>query len=138
MIPRSPTDSEAAAPARRKHKHFLDKNEALTLATSIAGVHEQKAIRKVQSHQAQLDHREDRPTRISSSKKKLKETKALLAAQRAQAKKRRNQERKQKPKPQDETPTMSRGGAAPDPAPEKPRKRVAFAGIPDRIAGSSS
>ncbi|EDR10730.1 uncharacterized protein LACBIDRAFT_324587 [Laccaria bicolor S238N-H82] len=123
-----------AAPARRKKgKHFLAKNEALELAASIAGAQEQKALRKAEKHhQAQPHHRntDDEKPRLSNSKLKIKETKALLAAQRARSKKDKAKKRKRRSQdatfPPDDNDGHARVGLLS--ATTKPaRKKVSFA-----------
>ncbi|KAJ7310597.1 hypothetical protein DFH08DRAFT_898570 [Mycena albidolilacea] len=80
----------------KQPKRFLDQSAALGLAESIAGIQEQKSQIKTEKHQvAQIGQpRPERSPRISESKAKLKETKALLAAQRSESKKARNKRRK--------------------------------------------
>ncbi|KAG5636265.1 hypothetical protein H0H81_008621 [Sphagnurus paluster] len=87
----------------KQRKNFLDKNAALDLAALIAGSQEEKSrVRAEKHHQIQ------------------KETKALLAAQRAKAKKDKSKRRKQ--------PALILGEeATTSPAPARARKSVAFA-----------
>ncbi|KAJ7684312.1 hypothetical protein DFH06DRAFT_1312751 [Mycena polygramma] len=88
--------SDKAKGKGKRPKRFLDQSAARSLAESIAGVQEEKASIKVEKHHlAQIGQsRPERSPRKSASKVKLKETKALIAAQRSESKKARNQRRK--------------------------------------------
>ncbi|KAF8162659.1 hypothetical protein B0H34DRAFT_671841 [Crassisporium funariophilum] len=75
-------------PKGKRPKHFLEKNEALMLAASIAEVQEKKSSTRTEKHhklQAGQPKEVQKPG--SSAKAKIKETKALLASKRARAKK---------------------------------------------------
>ncbi|KAJ6500831.1 hypothetical protein C8R45DRAFT_979285 [Mycena sanguinolenta] len=80
----------------KQPKRFLDQSAALSLASSIAGIQEKKSQTRAERNQlAQVGQsRPERPSRLSKSKAKLKETKALIAAQRSESKKARNKRRK--------------------------------------------
>ncbi|KAJ7071792.1 hypothetical protein B0H15DRAFT_957528 [Mycena belliarum] len=114
--------SSKAGGQGKRPKRFLDQSTARGLAESIGDIHEKKSQIKVEKHQtAQLGQsRPERSPRISESKAKLKEAKALLAAQRAEAKKARNKRRKDLKQP-----SSAPDGALPA-APPAP-KRVSFA-----------
>jgi len=109
----------------KKPKRFLGKNDTLQLATAIAGAQEKKASSKAQRiHIARSSQRESPGPRLSASKAKLKETKALLAAQRS-----RKKNDKAKLKKRDD---LSRDDASHASGPstaklKKPIKRVSFA-----------
>ncbi|KIJ98042.1 hypothetical protein K443DRAFT_681091 [Laccaria amethystina LaAM-08-1] len=128
-----PLASKAAPARRKKGKHFLAKNEALELAVSIAGVQEQKALGKAEKHhQAQPCQRNidnDKP-RLSNSKLKIKETKALLAAQRARSKKDKAKKRKRLSQDATSPPNDGDGHAHVgllSPTTKPARKKVSFA-----------
>ncbi|KAF7359049.1 hypothetical protein MSAN_01245800 [Mycena sanguinolenta] len=69
----------------KQPKRFLDQSAALSLASSIAGIQEKKSQTRAEKNQlAQVGQsRSERPSRLSKSKAALKETKALIAAQRS-------------------------------------------------------
>ncbi|KAJ7612091.1 hypothetical protein FB45DRAFT_939852 [Roridomyces roridus] len=102
----------------KRGKHFLDQTAALGLAESIAGLQEEKSQIKVKKNQIAQSSQlpAERPPRVSTSKAKLKETKALLAAKRSETKKAKNKRRKQ----------LKQDGDEP-PAPPPSKKRVSFA-----------
>ncbi|KAF8209323.1 hypothetical protein K438DRAFT_1810842 [Mycena galopus ATCC 62051] len=107
----------------KQPKRFLDQSAALGLAESIAGIQERKSQIKVEKkHQlAQVGQsRPERSPRISESKTKLKETKALIAAQRSESKKARNKRRKG---PKQPPPALHGDVSAPGPV----KKSVSFA-----------
>ncbi|KAJ7184609.1 hypothetical protein C8R46DRAFT_1064632 [Mycena filopes] len=105
----------------KRPKQFLDLTAARGLAESIADLQEQKSHNKVEKLAQVRQPRPERPHRISESKVKLKETKALLAARSSESKKARNKRRK----------TQKQSTATPNPgdnAPAPPRKKsVSFA-----------
>ncbi|KAF7353899.1 hypothetical protein MVEN_01075800 [Mycena venus] len=107
----------------KQPKRFLDHSAALGLAESIADIQEHKSHIKVEKHQlAQIGQsRPERSPRISESKAKLKETKALIAAQRSESKKARTKRRKSLNK---STLALPRDASA---APLAKKKRVSFA-----------
>ncbi|KAJ7290226.1 hypothetical protein C8J57DRAFT_338771 [Mycena rebaudengoi] len=87
---------KAGGPGKQP-KHFLDQTAVRQLAESIAGVQEQKSQIKVEKHQhAQAGQpRPDRTSgRVSESKVKLKQTKALLSAKLSEAKRAKSKRRK--------------------------------------------
>jgi len=103
---------------RKKSKHFLEQKEALELATSIGEVQEVKALTKAEKHhQAQPGHpRPERIPKVSMSKRKIKDTKALIAARRARSKKDRAKSRR----------VTSGGTLEQKPAQATSRKSVSF------------
>ncbi|KAJ6567079.1 hypothetical protein B0H19DRAFT_717851 [Mycena capillaripes] len=109
--------------AGKRSKQFLDPMAARGLAESIADIQEQKSQIKVEKkHQlAQIGQsRPERSPRISESKAKLKETKALIAAKRSESKKARNKRRKSLKK----SSSPPRGDSSSTPL---VKKRVSFA-----------
>ncbi|PPR05187.1 hypothetical protein CVT26_012273 [Gymnopilus dilepis] len=86
-------------PKGKQRKRFLGKDDALSLASSIAALQEKKSqIRsekrqKDQALNASLGHD---AKQISDSKSKLKEIKAILRARTAEAKKQRARSRKER------------------------------------------
>ncbi|KAF9460914.1 hypothetical protein BDZ94DRAFT_1323746 [Collybia nuda] len=96
-LSRQKSATKSAKGKGKQIKRFLGQNDALKLAASIAGMQEEKSLSKVEKHhQAQVGQpHEDRGPRMSTSRVKLKETKALLAAQRSRVKKDKAKLRKQ-------------------------------------------
>ncbi|KAF8803237.1 hypothetical protein BYT27DRAFT_7195824 [Phlegmacium glaucopus] len=88
----------ASSSKGKRPKHFLGKNDALSLAASIADLQEKKVRSKTdKNHKMQLEAAEaqQRPKIVSKNKSKLTETKAMLVARRAQAKRAKARSRKQ-------------------------------------------
>ncbi|KDR82137.1 hypothetical protein GALMADRAFT_222018 [Galerina marginata CBS 339.88] len=79
----------------KRPKRFLEKNDALSLAVSIADIQEKKTLTRAEKHkdQAAVQLKSDRK-RVVNSKAKIKEKKALLRARSAEAKKGRAKTRK--------------------------------------------
>ncbi|RDB19411.1 hypothetical protein Hypma_013547 [Hypsizygus marmoreus] len=92
------SDSTHAKGRGKQPKRFLERNDALELAASIADLQEEKSLSKAEKHHhAQAGQpQEDPKLKISASKLKLKETKALLAAKRTQVKKEKIKLKKQR------------------------------------------
>ncbi|KAJ7119149.1 hypothetical protein C8R44DRAFT_189313 [Mycena epipterygia] len=116
--------SSKAGGQGKRPKQFLDQSAARGLAELIANTQEQKSQIKVEKHQvAQIGQpRPKQSPRISESKAKLKEAKAILAAQRSESKKARNKRRKQLK----QTASAPHGDDAPS-SPPPAKKRVSFA-----------
>ncbi|KAK2460721.1 hypothetical protein APHAL10511_007191 [Amanita phalloides] len=76
-------------------KQFLEKDRAVELAASIVTAQEQKLQQKLEKGYAQKKQAgQDRSTRRQSSRAKLKETMAKLAAQKVKKTEKRRQETK--------------------------------------------
>ncbi|KAG6872730.1 hypothetical protein C0995_007133 [Termitomyces sp. Mi166 len=112
----------------KQPKHFLNQDAALDLAAVIAEAQEEKSLSKAaKNHQIQAGHPRgfDQKPKLSVSKMKLKETKALLAARRAHHKRGKAKLRKQR----DQTSNADGGESKPTIAPKgsQTRKKVSFA-----------
>ncbi|KAJ7765674.1 hypothetical protein B0H16DRAFT_1523941 [Mycena metata] len=101
----------------KRPKKFLDQSAALSLATSIA---EQKSHKTAEKLAQVRPPPPERSPRKSIKKVKLKETKALLAAQISESKKAKNKRRKT----QRQSGTTSNGDDVPTPP---MKKSVSFA-----------
>ncbi|GLB35664.1 hypothetical protein LshimejAT787_0212290 [Lyophyllum shimeji] len=97
MVKQSKPLTGATPRNKGKGKRFLDNDAALDLAAAIADAQEGKSLNKVEKHrQVQAVHpRVDQKSKPSSSKLKLKQTKARLVAQRTQVRKEKTKRRKQ-------------------------------------------
>ncbi|THV06876.1 hypothetical protein K435DRAFT_960139 [Dendrothele bispora CBS 962.96] len=85
--------SDAANPAigtkGKRRKHFLEQNDAMQLANSIANVQEEKAMERAEKrHQERAESTKSKSPRKSASKTRLLEIKAQIASDRAKKKKR--------------------------------------------------
>ncbi|KIJ12572.1 hypothetical protein PAXINDRAFT_101175 [Paxillus involutus ATCC 200175] len=120
----SPSSGSKEKKARIFYEHGRD---ALGLALSIAEIQEDKASRKVgKHHQPQAGKSRSKRKETGDKKKRLDETKAIIAKQRAQSKKGKARSRKESKnqlrRPDDSTVNVQ--GSVTDAA---PRKRVSFA-----------
>lgn len=121
-------DSPSLKGKERKPKRFLGKNDTLQLATAIASDQEKKSLRKAERiHHFHSSQPQSQKPRLSTSKARLKETKALLAAQRSQMKNEKAKLRKGRPQE-----ALSSDDASHEPVnsttkPKASGKRVSFA-----------
>ncbi|KAH0585649.1 hypothetical protein H2248_008871 [Termitomyces sp. 'cryptogamus'] len=94
----------------KQPKNFLNQDAALDLAAVIAEAQEEKTLSKAtKNHQLQAGHPHgvDQKSKLSGSKMKLKETKALLAAQRAHHKREKTKLKKQRERTSNEAASKS-------------------------------
>ncbi|KAH9483496.1 hypothetical protein JR316_0002964 [Psilocybe cubensis] len=95
--------TKAVAPRGKgkQRKQFLEKNDALALAASIADTQEKISITKAERHHKPRDESLAKQERkhSMSTKAKLKETKAALKAKQVNAKRERAKSRKERLKP---------------------------------------
>jgi len=111
----------------KQPKRFLEKNDALELAATIADIQEEKARDWVEKHHAtQIGKpKVDTKPKVSASKLRLKEAKARLATQQTLAKKDKARARKQQNMAVNEAAVPHEGEKIEKMA--RPRKRVSFA-----------
>ncbi|KAI9570813.1 hypothetical protein HD554DRAFT_2081396 [Boletus coccyginus] len=131
MTESNQTSTVPSSASKKKTKIFYDHGkDALALALSVANMQEDKALRKAEKHHQpqvgkSLIRRKDRD-RVSDKRKRLEETKVMIAERRAEAKKEKAKSRKES-----KGRLRQRDGAktstvdnTPGPG---PRKRVSFA-----------
>ncbi|KAG6915292.1 hypothetical protein DXG01_012270 [Tephrocybe rancida] len=127
MVRRDSKEHPSHAGGKGKQpKRFLNKDAALDLAAAIAGVQEEKTLSRAERNhqtQARQPQKSDQKPRISASKVKLKETKALLAAQRTHSKRKKVKRRKEREQISDQAVDES----APVASKTQARRRVSFA-----------
>ncbi|KAF5318035.1 hypothetical protein D9619_012100 [Psilocybe cf. subviscida] len=118
-------------PRGKQPKRFLEKNDALSLASLIAEQEEKKVLNKAERHHKSEDDLPKSENKApSKAKAKLKETKTILSAHRVKAKKERSKLRKERFK---EAKRKEQGVTTPPSTNEKPetekpiRKKVSFA-----------
>ncbi|KAF9559508.1 hypothetical protein CPC08DRAFT_708801 [Agrocybe pediades] len=117
---------ESIPPKGKKVKRFLEKNDALTLAASIADDVEKKSASRSEKHKIQVEQPKADRKPISQSKTKLKEAKAALRARLLEAKKEKSKLRRNRFKDttlSEEDPASQGSGSTQKP----PRKKVSFA-----------
>ncbi|KAG6812257.1 hypothetical protein H0H92_003713 [Tricholoma furcatifolium] len=123
MVKQVSSKKERPANGKGKQtKQFLNKDAALDLAAVIAGAQEEKALSRVEkTHQIQggQSRGADKP-KVSASKAKLKETKALIAAQRTHNKRERIKRKKQRNEEPEKTKSDGKNMV-------ETRKKVSFA-----------
>lgn len=119
--------------AGKKRKRFLEHQDSVGLALSVANAQEDKTAERLERHRHGKDGEtpsadsKKRPSGKSASKLKLKETKATIAADRARHKKERVQKKKRKDGAQVQANSRDNdGSAAVDKGKRETRKRVSF------------
>ncbi|KAF8635715.1 hypothetical protein AX15_000335 [Amanita polypyramis BW_CC] len=105
-------------------KQFLEKDHAIELAMSIAAAQEEKSKEKLEKQLIQVEktHSKHLSRTSESSKAKLKETMAMLSAQKAKLQKDKVKKRRNRTKGGDGSEVGDTAKAA-----KRPGKRVAFA-----------
>ncbi|KAK7437118.1 hypothetical protein VKT23_018742 [Stygiomarasmius scandens] len=89
--------STARSEGGKGKTRFLERNDALQLATTIASTQEEKAIGRSEKHTLTQRTESSKPPRKSTSKAKLLEIKARIASDRTKAKKKKRQQARSGP-----------------------------------------
>ncbi|PBK70084.1 hypothetical protein ARMSODRAFT_956131 [Armillaria solidipes] len=113
----------------KRPKRFLESQDTLDLAVSIGELQESKSKGKSDRRHTQLTRPESTRTEKQSSNSRLKEKKAILAAQRSKLKKERAKSRKQIGSHGAGTGHKTSNDEKEQPSTDRsaPRKRVSFA-----------
>ncbi|KAK0186062.1 hypothetical protein F5146DRAFT_1069107 [Armillaria mellea] len=113
----------------KKPKRFLESQDTLDLAVSIGELQESKSKGRSDKRHAQLTRPESTRIEKQSSKSRLKEKKAILAAQRSKLKKEKAKSRKQIGSHGTGTGDKTSNDEKEQPSTDRsaPRKRVSFA-----------
>ncbi|KAF9032939.1 hypothetical protein BJ165DRAFT_1534827 [Panaeolus papilionaceus] len=99
--PRPTSSTKTASGAGKKKKRFLEKNDALSLAASIAETQEKKSSAKIHKPINEVQSPSATKPKKVSARHRIKEKKALLQAQRADAKRNKTKSRKKEKSLQD-------------------------------------
>ncbi|KAK0493307.1 hypothetical protein EDD18DRAFT_1356730 [Armillaria luteobubalina] len=113
----------------KKPKRFLESQDTLDLAVSIGELQESKSKGRSDKRPTQLPRPESTRTEKQSSKSRLKEKKAILAAQRSKLKREKAKSRKQIGTHSAGTGHKTSNDEKEQPSTDRsaPRKRVSFA-----------